>query len=251
MGSATTRYQNEAEGLTTLPDGRYLRDAIEKDPEGYLGPQHVARFGANPGVLIKLIDSATRIKVHLHPDDDFARRHLGCDYGKTEAWVVLAAVEDGAAWLGFRREVGQEELAQWRAEKAVEEMLATLHRIPVQAGAAILVPAGVPHAIGPGVLVLELQQPTDFGIALERRSDRGGDLGLGPEVALTAVDRGEWNPAASRRSHGTRFGWTWACPAFSCRPFLSCGAGIGQGGATTAAGLCRRRRRCGGRAAEG
>ena len=93
--------------------------------------------------------------------------------------------------------MGEEELAQWRAEQAVEEMLATLHRIPVQAGAAILVPAGVPHAIGPGVLVLELQQPTDFGIALERRSDRGGDLGLGPEVALTAVDRSEWSPDAS------------------------------------------------------
>ena len=194
VGSATTRYQNETDGLTTLPDGRYLRDAIEKDPDGYLGPQHVARFGANPGVLIKLIDSARRIVVHLHPDDDFARRHLGCDYGKTEAWVVLAAVEDGAAWLGFTREVGVEELAQWRAAQAVDEMLATLNRVPVQEGAAILVPAGVPHAIGPGVLVLELQQPTDFGIALERRSDRGGDLGLGPEVALAAVDRSRWSP---------------------------------------------------------
>jgi mannose-6-phosphate isomerase len=194
VGSATTRYQNGTEGLTTLPDGRYLRDAIEKDPEGYLGPEHVARFGANPGVLIKLIDSARRLMVHLHPDDDFARRHLGCDYGKTEAWVVLATVGDGVVWLGFTREVGAEELAEWRAQQAVEEMLATMHRVPVQAGAAILVPAGVPHAIGAGVLVLELQQPTDFGIALERRSQIVGDLGLSPDVALTAVDRSAWSP---------------------------------------------------------
>ena len=150
VGSATTRYQHASEGLTTLPDGQYLRDAIEKDPEGYLGPEHLARFGPNPGVLIKLIDSARRLVVHLHPDDDFARRHLGCDFGKTEAWVVLATVGDGAVWLGFTREVGEQELAQWRAEQAVDEMLATLHRVPVQAGAAILVPAGVPHAIGPG-----------------------------------------------------------------------------------------------------
>ncbi len=194
VGSATTRYQHEVEGLTTLPDGRYLKDAIEKDPEGYLGPQHVARFGANPGVLIKLLDSAGRLVVHLHPDDDFARRHLGCDYGKTEAWIVLATVGEGCVWLGFKREVGQEELAQWRAEQAVEEMLATLHRIPVREGAGILVPAGAPHAIGAGVLVLELQQPTDFGIALERRSEHAGDLGLGTELALAAVDRSAWSP---------------------------------------------------------
>jgi mannose-6-phosphate isomerase len=194
VGSATTRYQNASEGLTTLPDGQYLRDAIEKDPDGYLGPEHLAKFGPNPGVLIKLIDSARRLVVHLHPDDDFARRHLGCDFGKTEAWVVLASVEDGAVWLAFTRQVGEQELAQWRAEQAIDEMLATLHRIPVQAGAAILVPAGVPHAIGPGVLVLELQEPTDFGIALELRSGRAGDMGLGAEVALTAVDRSAWSP---------------------------------------------------------
>jgi mannose-6-phosphate isomerase len=202
VGSATTRYHNEAEGLTTLPDGECLRAAIETDPEGYLGREHVARFGANPGLLVKLLDSARRLSVHLHPDDDFARRHLGCDFGKTEAWVVLATTGDGAVWLGFSREVAEEELARWRAEQAVDEMLAALHRIPVQAGVAVLVPAGVPHAIGAGVLVLELQQPTDFGIALERRSGAAGDLGLGADVALTAVDRSAWSPNRLRRLMG-------------------------------------------------
>lgn len=203
VGSATTRLGEEETGLTRLEDGRFLRDAIEKDPEGYLGPEHVAAFGANAGVLVKLLDSANRLGVHLHPADDFARQHLNCDYGKTEAWIVLDTAGDaGEVWLGFTRPVDAAELAYWRATQAVDKMLATMHHLPVQAGSAVLVPAGVPHGIGAGVLCLELQQPTDFSIGLERlvdpdtalplRPSSTGDLGLGTALELQAVDRDGW-----------------------------------------------------------
>jgi mannose-6-phosphate isomerase len=195
IASTTTRFEHDSAGLSTLPDGSYLRTAIEADPDGYLGPEHVAAFGSNPGLLVKLIDSANRIGVHLHPDDEFARRHLQCDYGKTEAWVVLATEGDGVGWVGFTREVGEAELARWRAERAVDEMLAALHQIPLQEGSAVLVPAGVPHALGAGVLILELQQPSDFSISLEPRTPGGGDLGLGSELALSATDRSAWSEA--------------------------------------------------------
>lgn len=200
VGSGTARFGAEENGLTRLPDGTLLRDAIEKDPLGYLGDEHVAAFGANAGVLVKLLDSANRLGVHLHPSDDFARQHLNCDYGKTEAWIVLGtAASGGAVWLGFTRDVGEAELADWRSTQAVDQMLANLHHVPVKEGSAVLVPAGVPHAIGAHVLVLELQQPTDFSISLERRVQpgeppaSGGDLGLTTELALQAVDREAWS----------------------------------------------------------
>jgi mannose-6-phosphate isomerase len=200
VASTTTRFGADESGLTRLADGRLLRDAIEADPLGYLGDEHVAAFGSNAGVLVKLLDSANRLGVHLHPSDDFARRHLNCDYGKTEAWIVLGtAGTEGEVWLGFTREVGKDELAQWRATQAVDEMLAHLHHVTVKEGSAVLVPAGVPHAIGAHVLVLELQQPTDFSITIERRVQpgeapgSGGDLGLGAELAMTAVDREAWS----------------------------------------------------------
>jgi mannose-6-phosphate isomerase len=200
VASTTTRFEAEDNGLTRLDDGRLLRDAIEADPLGYLGDEHVAAFGANAGVLVKLLDSAHRLGVHLHPTDDFARRHLNCDYGKTEAWIVLGtAGPEGEVWLGFTRDVGEAELAEWRRTQAVDEMLANLHHVAVKEGSAVLVPAGVPHAIGAHVLVLELQQPTDFSIGLERWVQPGqpaggsGDLGLGTELALSAVDRGAWS----------------------------------------------------------
>jgi mannose-6-phosphate isomerase len=200
VGSTTTRFGAEDNGLTRLQDGTLLRDAVEADPLGYLGDEHVAAFGANAGVLVKLLDSANRLGVHLHPDDDFARRHLNCDYGKTEAWIVLGTGgTEGEVWVGFTRDVSEAELADWRATQAVDEMLANLHHVAVKEGSAVLVPAGVPHAIGAHVLVLELQQPTDFSISLERRvlpgetQGSGGDLGLGTELALKAVDRAAWS----------------------------------------------------------
>jgi mannose-6-phosphate isomerase len=197
IASVTTRWGLAPAGLTRLPDGRLLASAIEEDPEGFLGPEHVARSGNDPGLLVKLLDAAERLVVHAHPDDAFASRHLGCAHGKTEAWIVIATAGDdeGEVFAGFTRTVSPAELAAWVAERSAHEMLACLHRIPVRAGAAVLVPAGVPHAVGAGVLILELQQPTDFSIMLERRSPDGGDLGLGWDLALEAVDRGAWSPA--------------------------------------------------------
>jgi hypothetical protein len=95
--------------------------------------------------------------------------------------------------LGFHRPVGRHELDAWVAEQRVDEMLSALHVLAVQAGSALLVPAGVPHAVGPGILIIELQEPSDFTIAIERRSPIGGDLGLGTDLALSCVDREAWS----------------------------------------------------------
>jgi len=60
VASVTTRWQEASSGLSRLPDGRLLRDAIEVDPEAYLGPEHVAAYGRDPGLLVKLLDAAER-----------------------------------------------------------------------------------------------------------------------------------------------------------------------------------------------
>lgn len=192
LASVTARWGQDADGLTRLPDGRYLREAISKDPEAFLGPDHLERYGPDPGLLVKLLDAAERLVVHCHPDRDFARRHLGCAHGKTEAWVVLEADPGAEVFLAFDRPVERAELDAWVADQRVDQLLGALHPLAVQAGSAILVPAGVPHAIGPGVLIVELQEPTDFSVLLERGPFASGDLGLGFDVALGCVDRDAW-----------------------------------------------------------
>ena len=72
-----------------------------------------------------------------------------------------------AVWLGFARAVSEDELARWVEEQDADAMLAALNRVPVSAGDEIFVPAGMPHAIGGGILLLELQEPSDLSLLLE------------------------------------------------------------------------------------
>jgi len=197
VGSTTSLWKRAPAGQTVLASGCRLVDAVAAEPSEWLGPAHVERYGADTRVLVKLLDGASRLVVHCHPDRNFARAHLGCAHGKTEAWIVLAAGEDAAVWLGFRRPVDRLELADWVTRQDVPELLGALNRLPVKEGDSILVPAGVPHAIGAGVLVLELQEPEDMSILLERpKEGEGGDLdwhlGLGADLALAAVDGEGW-----------------------------------------------------------
>jgi mannose-6-phosphate isomerase len=207
VGSATTVFGTAADGLTRLADGRLLREAIRDDPQAYLGPRHVQAHGTSPALLVKLLDAGERLPVHCHPDDPFARRHLASACGKTEAWVVIEASPGSEVHLGFRQDVPADVLAGW-VDAQSPAMLAALNRVPVQAGDAILVPAGLPHAIGAGVFVVELQQPTDFSVLLEwdsfpidGRTD--GHLGLGYGLALDCVDRSAWDQARLAALHGT------------------------------------------------
>jgi mannose-6-phosphate isomerase len=206
VGSATTVFGSQNDGLTRLPDGRLLRDAIDADPQGYLGPGHVQRYGSSPALLVKLLDAGERLPVHCHPDDLFARRHLASPWGKTEAWIVIDAAPGSVVHLGFSEAVPDEMLAGWVAGQD-PAMLRALNRVTVRPGDAILVPAGLPHAIGAGVFVAELQEPTDLSVLLEwddfpvdGRAE--GHLGLGFDLALGCVDRSAWKRAQIAGLHG-------------------------------------------------
>lgn len=190
IASTTTLAGESALGLTRLPDGRTLLEAIEADPVGWLGERHVATYGADTKLLVKLLHAGQRLPVHAHPGGSFAARRLGRAHGKAEAWYIL---HGGEVHLGLVRDVGRDELARMVAAQDVEALLSLLHRIIVAPGDVVFVPPGVLHAIGDGVLLAELQEPEDLSILLEWRDfaldgARDGHLGLGFDVALDAVE---------------------------------------------------------------
>jgi mannose-6-phosphate isomerase len=193
IASATARFGDAPHGLTTLSDGSTLADRIAADPAGWLGPEHVLRHGVRDGLLVKLLDAGQRLPLHLHPDRTFAHDHLSSPYGKTEAWIVLQAEPDAAVHFGFSRTVEPGELDDWVTRQDVEAMLGATNRIPVAAGDVWLCPAGVPHAVGDGILCLELQEPTDFSIMLETAGfpidPASSLLGLDAATAMRAVRR--------------------------------------------------------------
>jgi mannose-6-phosphate isomerase len=193
LASTTARWGAAPAGLSVLPDGRLLRDAVDGQPEAWLGPDHVAAFGVDTGLLVKLLDAGERLPVHLHPDRAWALRHLGCPYGKTEAWYIVAADEGARVHLGFREDIPPAELAERVERQDAAALLDAMHVRTVSPGDGILVPAGWPHAIGAGILVVEAQEPTDLSILLEWRGfdldgSADGHLGVGFPTALRAVD---------------------------------------------------------------
>ena len=197
VASTTHVFGQPGVGETVLPDGVLLRIAVEADPVGWLGDAHVARWGVDTKLLTKLLDAGQRLPVHAHPDSAFAAQHLGHAHGKAEAWVIL---HDGTVYLGLHRDVTEEQLRTLVDAQLTADMLALLHPVDVAAGDAVFVPAGQLHAIGEGVLLLEVQEPEDLSILLEWEGfavdgQADGHLGLGFDTALKAVSRTRLDPA--------------------------------------------------------
>jgi mannose-6-phosphate isomerase len=192
IGAVSTMFGSDR-GLSRFADGTLVRDAIEADPEGYLGPEHVARYGATTALLVKLLDAGQRLPTHFHPGRAFAREALGSRFGKTEAWLIVEAEPGAAVWAGFKRPVELGEVRAWMDAQDAAAMLDAMHKVTVSPGNAVLCPAGMPHAIGDGLLIVELQEPSDMSVLLEWQgfelSKEDGHLGLGWDRVLEALDR--------------------------------------------------------------
>lgn len=202
VGSLTAVHGSADDGVGRLDSGELLTELAARDPEGLLGPP-------GPGLLVKLLDAGERLPVHFHPDRRFARDRLGAACGKTEAWFVISTEPDACVWLGLTRAVDAETLGGWVERQDKEALLGALNRVPVEPGDAIFVPAGRLHAIGEGVLICELQEPSDLSVLFEWRDfDLDGDpyLGLGLPGALAAVRRDGLTAGDLRRLRGNRGG---------------------------------------------
>ncbi|TNC24597.1 class I mannose-6-phosphate isomerase [Amycolatopsis alkalitolerans] len=199
VASTTTLFGQAETGLSRLPDGRLLRDAVRADPESWLGAKHVSAFADSTGLLVKLLDAGQRLPVHFHPSNAFAQAHFDSHFGKTEAWIVVGTSgDDPRVYPGFREHVPPATVGEWVREQDTEAMLGALNSVPVKPGDNVYIPAGLPHAIGEGVFVVELQQPTDFSLTIEWRdflaSPEKGHLGIGFDTALQALDTSARDP---------------------------------------------------------
>jgi mannose-6-phosphate isomerase len=189
VGSTTSIVNSAPFGLSTLPDGQLLRDAVAADAEAFLGTEHLEAFGPDPRLLVKLLDAGQRLPVHVHPNGAFAQEHLGARCGKSEAWLMLAG---GTIHLGFGVDIDAETLERWFDAQDAAAMLGALNEVTVSPGDCVYVPAGTPHAIGEGVFMVEAQEPSDLAVLLEWRGFIGVEsatMGLDQETALAATRR--------------------------------------------------------------
>ena len=161
------------EGLSPVRDAKghvhLLRDLFDADSAHYLGQKHFDGLGPDMGFLTKYLDSGMRLHVQAHPTAEFARKHLNSRWGKLETYVVLAVREPGQGYLrlGFQRAPSPGEWRRIVMEQDIAAMDACFDKVPVKPGEVWVVPGGLPHAIGEGLLVLEILEPTDLVVRCE------------------------------------------------------------------------------------
>ncbi len=181
---------------------------LASDPEYFFGAAHTTKFGAQPQLLVKFLDSGTRLHFQVHPTREFAQRVLGAPSGKTEAYYVLscrAGSSDSAVranalpipagsgdpalqpaslsalssqlsapreatgyiYVGFQRPPTPAQLREWIVTQNLAAIEACFDKIPVKPGDTFIIPGGTPHALGAGVFMVEIQEPSDLVVRFE------------------------------------------------------------------------------------
>ncbi|NND07178.1 MAG: mannose-6-phosphate isomerase [Saprospiraceae bacterium] len=179
------------EGLSVVSVGgerHLLRDLISEAPDEMVGEAHFQKYGAHTRFLLKFLDSAIRLHLQAHPTVAFSKKHLQADAGKTEAYVILAIrkeITDPYIMLGIQHPLPPDKFKEAIEKQDTESLLSCFDKIPIQAGDVFIVPGGMPHAIGEGVLMIEIMEPTDFAVRLEFER---GDIVLPEEARFMGRD---------------------------------------------------------------
>jgi mannose-6-phosphate isomerase len=207
-------------GVSMTGESESLRDLVDRDPQGWLGRDLFEQFGGESGLLVKILDAGERLPVHCHPTRSFAARNLESVFGKTEGWIIMDATPGARVWLGLREDIDRATLRRWIEGHDVAAMLSAMNEFDVERGQVYFVKAGLPHSIGPGVTLTELQEPTSFSVLAEYENfgvtEDQATLGLGWDVALSCFDLGGYagdriyellppRVESSRQSGGTVF----------------------------------------------
>jgi len=165
VASTTPRWGEDTLGHSRLGDGRLLRDAIAENSAEWLGPE--GSPSSEIPVLAKLLESGQRLPVHIHPDELFAQQYLNSPFGKTEAWLVLQAEPNAQAYLGWRNTVDASWLMEQIRLQNSAELLGAMNAFTLNPGDTVLVPGGTVHTFDAGVLIAEIEEPTDFSFLFE------------------------------------------------------------------------------------
>ncbi len=164
--------------------GQSLGEAISKYPKEITGDEN---FSGSFPLLIKFLDAEDILSVQVHPDPQTCER-MGKGQPKTECWYIVSALPGAVIYKGLKEGVTKESFA-----KAIEEGSAAelLRKVPVKAGECHFLPAGTAHSIGAGLLIAEIQTPSDTTYRVfdwNRVDDDGKSRPLHIEEALESID---------------------------------------------------------------
>jgi len=194
-GGGDAEYSTVAAGPLA---GRSIRDLTARYGQQLLGGLPLTPAGGFP-LLVKFLDASENLSVQVHPSPDYAARHPDAHL-KSEAWYIVDAEPDAAIYKGIAEGVSP---ADFRAAveandaDAVEQMLI---RVPVKPGDCHYLPSGTCHALGAGVLVAEVQTPSDTTFRVFDWGRTGRQLHI--DQAMQCIHFGPAETASfEKRSH--------------------------------------------------
>jgi mannose-6-phosphate isomerase len=157
-------------------------------------------------LLLKFIDASQTLSVQVHPDEQACARIGGGARPKTEAWFIIDREPGAALYVGLQPGLDRAAFSEALASGTVEGVL---HRLPVEPGDFVFLPAGTVHAIGEGVVLAEVQQSSDTTYRVfdwNRVGLDGEPRQLHVEQALESIDYGQVGPPVIERPASGRDG---------------------------------------------
>jgi mannose-6-phosphate isomerase len=180
-----------ADNLSVVNNGFLAGNNIEELIEVYMGDiigdDIFEKFGSKFPLLIKFIEAGDNLSIQVHPDNKMAKeKHQ--DYGKTEMWYILESEKDSRIYTGFKEGVTREMYEESLGNGKLSELLNVESAEP---GDSFFTPAGRIHAIGKGIVLVEIQQTSDLTYRISdwnRTSTGNTKRELHLELALEAMD---------------------------------------------------------------
>ncbi len=168
-------------------EGNELNELIEIYMGDIVGDAVYEKFGTEFPLLIKFIDANDYLSIQVHPDDELAeKRKIG--YGKSEMWYIIQADENAELISGFNCKTDKNSYLKHLENKNLKQIL---NHEKVTKGDVFYIPAGRVHALGPGLLLAEIQQTSDTTYRIydwDRVDDKGNPRQLHIDEALDAID---------------------------------------------------------------
>ena len=167
--------------------GNELNELVEVYMEDLVGEAAFDTYGNEFPLLVKFIDSNDSLSIQVHPDDALAARR-GLGNGKSEMWYILEADPGSEIISGFNRKMDVKTYLEFLEKNRLTDIL---NKEKAKKGDVFFIPAGRIHALGPGILLAEIQQTSDTTYRIydwDRVDDEGKSRELHLDLALEAID---------------------------------------------------------------
>jgi mannose-6-phosphate isomerase len=167
--------------------GNNIEELIEVYMGDITGDSIYDKFGNEFPLLIKFIEAQEDLSIQVHPNNDLAKKRHNA-YGKTEMWYILKSKNGSKIYTGFKDGVTRELYNESVENGKTEELL---NVETVEAGDTFFTPAGRVHAIGAGIVLIEIQQTSDITYRIfdwNRKNTGKEKRELHTELALDAID---------------------------------------------------------------